>query len=226
MPLDLNQFATKLRRSRTQLQLSIAEISEATGLAIGRLEGFEAASMQPNGDDILVLADFFACDYRFFVSNERLAAFEQTDSLYRMHGGEFSKEDRRNILEFIFLCECEDQLERELELHRGAFEFTPRGSFNKGQGEAAAQALRAHFNYAPNPVPNDIMQTSASWDSTFSGDDWRIRISQVLRSVIRQRVPASSLTMTKTSTASVSRLAMKLGMESSTTSASARSEVK
>lgn len=71
-------------------------------------------------------------------------------------GGEFSKEDRRNILEFIFLSECEDQLERELELHRGAFEFTPRGSFNKGQGEAAAQALRAHFNYAPNPVPNDI----------------------------------------------------------------------
>jgi transcriptional regulator with XRE-family HTH domain len=91
VPLDLNQFATKLRRSRTQLQLSIAEISEATGLAIGRLEGFEAASMQPNGDDILVLADFFACDYRFFISNERLAAFEQTDSLYRMHGGRVLK---------------------------------------------------------------------------------------------------------------------------------------
>ncbi len=139
-----------------QLQLSVAEIAEATGLTISRLEGFEAASMQPNGDDILVLADFFACDYRFFISNERLAAFEQTDSLYRMHSGEFSKEDRRSILEFIFLCECEDQLERELRPRREPFEFTPRGSFYKRHGEDAAQALRAHFNYAPNVVPNDV----------------------------------------------------------------------
>ncbi len=156
VPLDLNQLATKLLRCRMQLQLSVAEISEATGLTISRLEGFEAATTQPNGDDILVLADFFACDYRFFISNERLAAFEQTDSLYRMHGGEFSKEDRRNILEFIFLCECEDQLERELQRRRESFEFIPRGSFYKGQGDDAARALRMHFNYAPNAVPNDI----------------------------------------------------------------------
>jgi transcriptional regulator with XRE-family HTH domain len=60
--LDLNEFATKLLRCRTQLQLSVAEVAEATGLALTRLEGFEAASVQPSGDDILVLADFFACD--------------------------------------------------------------------------------------------------------------------------------------------------------------------
>jgi len=156
VPLDLNEFATKLLRCRTQLQLSAAEVAEATGLAITRLEAFEAAAVQPNGDDILVLADFFACDYRFFISNERLAAFEQTDSLYRMHGGEFSKEDRRNILEFIFLCECEHQLEQELERRVETFEFIPRGSFYKGQGADADAALRAHFNYAPNAVPSDV----------------------------------------------------------------------
>jgi Zn-dependent peptidase ImmA (M78 family)/transcriptional regulator with XRE-family HTH domain len=156
VPLDLNEFATKLLRCRTQLQLSVAEVAEATGIAMARLEGFEAASVQPSGDDILVLADFFACDYRFFISNERLAAFEQTDSLYRMHGSEFSKEDRRNILEFIFLCECEHQLEQELERHVETFEFTPRGSFYEGQGADAAAALRAHFHYAPNAVPSDV----------------------------------------------------------------------
>jgi Zn-dependent peptidase ImmA (M78 family)/transcriptional regulator with XRE-family HTH domain len=156
VPLDLNEFATKLLRCRTQLQLSVAEVAEATGLAVTKLEGFEAASVQPSGDDILVLADFFVCDYRFFISNERLAAFEQTDSLYRMHGGEFSKEDRRSILEFIFLCECEHQLEQDLDRRAESFEFTPRGTFFKGQGEAAAAALRAHFNYAPNAVPSDV----------------------------------------------------------------------
>ncbi len=156
VPLDLNEFATKLRRGRTQLQLSVVEVAEATGLAVTRLEGFEAASVRPSGDDVLVLADFFACDYRFFISNERLAAFEQTDSLYRMHGSEFSKEDRRNILEFIFLCECEHQLEQDLERRVDTFQFTAHGSFFKKQGWDAAAALRKHFGYASNTVPSDI----------------------------------------------------------------------
>jgi IrrE N-terminal-like domain len=104
----------------------------------------------------LVLADFFACDYRFFISNERLAAFEQTDSLYRMHGAEFSKVDRRSILEFIFLCECEQQLERELDRPIAPFEFIPRGNYFKGQGTEAADALRKHFGYKPNSVPSNV----------------------------------------------------------------------
>lgn len=156
MPLDLNEFAKKLARCRTQLQLSVAEVAEATGLTVTKIEGFEAASVQPSGDDVLVLADFFTCDYRFFISNDRLAAFEQTDSLYRMHGGEFSKEDRRNILEFIFLCECEHQLEYDLERRVETFEFIPRGTFYKGQGAKAAEALRAYFGYAANAVPSDV----------------------------------------------------------------------
>jgi Zn-dependent peptidase ImmA (M78 family)/transcriptional regulator with XRE-family HTH domain len=156
VPLDLNEFATKLLRCRTQLQLSIAEVAEGTGIPVARIEGFEESLIRPSGDDILVLADFFACDYRFFISNERLAAFEQTDSLYRMHGSAFTKEDRRNILEFIFLCECEHQLEQELERRTERFEFTPRGTFYKGQGANAAEALRAHFGYSPNVVPSDV----------------------------------------------------------------------
>ncbi|MHB1021376.1 MAG: helix-turn-helix domain-containing protein [Acidobacteriaceae bacterium] len=156
MPLDLNEFARKLLRCRTQLQLSVAEVADATGIPAIRLDEFEAASAQPSGDDVLVLADFFACDYRFFISNERLAAFEQTDSLYRMHGSEFSKKDRRNILEFIFLCECEHQLGQELERRVERFEYTPHGTFYKGHGADAAKALRAHFGYSPNAVPSDV----------------------------------------------------------------------
>jgi Zn-dependent peptidase ImmA (M78 family) len=156
VPVDLAEFGKKLFRVRTQLQLSVAEVANGTGLAAERLQAFEEASATPTGDDILVLADFFACDYLFFISNERLAAFEQTDSLYRMHGTEFSKEDRRNILEFIFLCECEQQLERELERPIESFEFIPRGNYFKGQGAEAADALRRHFLYASNSVPSNV----------------------------------------------------------------------
>jgi Zn-dependent peptidase ImmA (M78 family) len=156
VPIDLAEFGRKLLRCRTQLQLSVDEVAESTGFAAEHIMEFEAGSITPSGDDILVLADFFACDYRFFISNERLAAFEQTDSLYRMHGAEFSKEDRRSILEFIFLCECEQQLERDLERPIASFEFTPRGSFFKGQGAEAADALRKRFGYESNAVPSDV----------------------------------------------------------------------
>ncbi len=44
VPLDLNEFATKLVRCRTQLQLSVAEVADGTGIATNRLEGFEGAS--------------------------------------------------------------------------------------------------------------------------------------------------------------------------------------
>lgn len=156
MPVDLTEFGKKLNRCRTQLQLSIAEVAESTGLVADRLQAFEEASATPTGDDILVLADFFSCDYRFFISNERLAAFEQTDSLYRMHGAEFSKNDRRSILEFIFLCECEQQLQREMDRPIVPFEFILRGNYFKGQGAEAAEALRRHFGYEPNSVPSNV----------------------------------------------------------------------
>jgi Zn-dependent peptidase ImmA (M78 family)/transcriptional regulator with XRE-family HTH domain len=156
VPIDLSEFGNKLLRCRTQLQLSVAEVANSTGLNSAHLQAFEDSAITPTGDDILVLADFFACDYRFFISNERLAAFEQTDSLYRMHGAEFSKEDRRSILEFIFLCECEQQLERELERPIVSFEFTLHGNYFKGQGAEAADALRKHFGYEPNSVPSNV----------------------------------------------------------------------
>jgi Zn-dependent peptidase ImmA (M78 family) len=73
-----------------------------------------------------------------------------------MHGSEFSKKDRRNILEFIFLCECEHQLGQELERRVERFEYTPHGTFYKGHGADTAKALRAHFGYTPNAVPSDV----------------------------------------------------------------------
>lgn len=156
MPLDLAEFGRKLARCRVQLDLSLADVGASTGLSMERLEAFEQGTKTPTGDDVLVLADFFKCDYRFFISNEQLAAFEQTDSLYRMYGSEFSKDDRRNVLEFIFLCECEQQLEEELQEPIRPFSFTPTGTYYKGHAEQAARALRDHFGYNPNAVPSDV----------------------------------------------------------------------
>lgn len=120
MPIDLNAFGDKLRRYREQRQLTLEELVPDTGIAIERLKGFETGATPPTGDEVLILADFFQCDYRFFVSNEKLAAFEQTESLYRRFGIEFSKKDRRSIQEFFLLCECEAFLMAELKRELGA----------------------------------------------------------------------------------------------------------
>ncbi len=107
MALDSKLLAGKLRKYREQLEVSIPELAEDTGISAQRLAGFESASLPPTGDEILILADFFRCDYKFFISNERIAPFEETETLYRKHGSEFSKADRRALQDFLFLCECE-----------------------------------------------------------------------------------------------------------------------
>lgn len=112
--------------------------------------------MLPTGDEVLIIADFFQCDYRFFISNEKLAAFQQTETLYRKFSKDFTKNDRRSIQEFLFLCESEAFLLTELNRKTEPFSFSPTGSYYKGHGEDAATALRRHFSYRPNQVPSDV----------------------------------------------------------------------
>ena len=90
---------------------------------------------------MLILADFFKCDYRFFVSNERLTASEQTESLYRRYGTEFRKSDRRAVLEFLYLCECEQMLQEALDVPKRSFSFIPAGTYFKGHAALAAEKL-------------------------------------------------------------------------------------
>ncbi len=156
MSFDLAKFGSKLHDYREQRQLTPAELADATGITIDRCKGFEAGELLPTGDEVLIIADFFQCDYRFFVSNEKLAAFQQTETLYRNFGNEFTKNDRRSIQEFIFLCECEAFLLSELSRKVEPFSFTPKGNFYKSHGEEAAKALRRHFSYRPNEVPSDV----------------------------------------------------------------------
>jgi Zn-dependent peptidase ImmA (M78 family) len=153
---DLTEFARKLRSYRDQRQLTPAELAIGTGIDPGRFDGLEAGELLPTGDEVLIIADFFQCDYRFFVSNEKLAAFQQTETLYRKFGKDFTKNDRLCIQEFFFLCECEAFLLTELNRKIEPFSFTPKGDFYKGHGEDAAKALRRHFAYGPKEVPSDI----------------------------------------------------------------------
>ena len=153
MELDLQMLASKLSRYREQFQLSVEEVSAATGITTAALVAFENGTQSPSGDDILIIADFYKCDYRFFISNERLASFEQTETLFRKHGDELSRGDRWAVQEFLYLCECEEFLLTQLPGRESIPFFAVNvGTYFKRHGEDAAQALRRHLGYAPNQI--------------------------------------------------------------------------
>jgi Zn-dependent peptidase ImmA (M78 family)/transcriptional regulator with XRE-family HTH domain len=155
--VDLTLLGNKLQRYREQFQATHADLHKATGIAEDRLRAFEAGQVTPTGDEILILADYYKCDYKFFVSNEKLAPFEQTETLFRLHGGELSKEDRWAIQEFLFLCECEDFLEQMVpRIPRKPFSFTPSGGYFKGHGAECAKRLRQHLGYGPTEVGGNV----------------------------------------------------------------------
>ncbi len=156
MAIDLRTLGSKLAKYRGQLKESIVEVATSTGIDAARLTSVEAGHAEPTGDEVLILADHYRCDFKFFISNEQVAPFEQTETLYRAHGNDFTKEDRRAVQDFLYLCETEDFLMRELGRSLKTFSFSPTGNFFKGHGEAAAASLRAALGHTDREVPRDV----------------------------------------------------------------------
>jgi Zn-dependent peptidase ImmA (M78 family)/transcriptional regulator with XRE-family HTH domain len=155
--MDLILLGSKLRRYREQFQATHSDVEKATGIAEGRLCAIETGQTTPTGDEILILADYYKCDYKFFVSNDRVAPFEETETLFRLHGSELSKADRWAIQEFLFLCECEESLEQMVpRLPRQPFSFTPSGTYYKAHGIECAKRLRHHLGYGPTEVGANV----------------------------------------------------------------------
>ena len=157
MPVDTVELGRKLKRMREQLQLGLGDVASATGIPEDLLAQFESGMKTPYGDHVLILADYFRCDYRFLISNERLTAIEQTEQMFRKHGSAFSVEDRWAVQEFLYLCDCEHWLQQELgRVPVGDFVPTMTGRYYKGHAEQVAQQLRTYFGYGPNEQRLDV----------------------------------------------------------------------
>lgn len=156
MAIDLRLLGNKLAKYRELLQESFVDVADSTGIDATRLAQIENGQIEPTGDEILILSDHYRCDFKFFISNEKIAPFEQTETLYRAHDSDFTKEDRRAVQDFLYLCETEDFLMREMGLVATPFAFSPSGNYFKGHAETAATQLRSVMNYAHNTVPRDV----------------------------------------------------------------------
>lgn len=158
MSFDLKVFGQKLNRCRKHLELSLEEVSRKVGLEPLRIDQLEKGMVEPSGDEVLILADFYLQDYHYFISNEQKSTAEQVETLYRKLGKEISKQDKWSIQEFLFLCECEEFVLNGVDYYRKEFKFNTKGILYRQQGVEAANALRKFLGYNDDQVIPDIYQ--------------------------------------------------------------------
>lgn len=147
MPIDKITLGNKLVRCRKNLDLEISDVSKSIGLSLERLSEIEKGFIEPTGDEILIFADFYRQDYKYFISNEKLSASEQVEILYRKFGENFSKEDRWAIQEFIYLCENEQDILSYLDFKQLDFIAPRYSNVYKTQGAETAEKLRSFLGY-------------------------------------------------------------------------------
>lgn len=138
------------------LSYSPADVELATGIAQARLKDIESESSTPSGDEILILATLYNCDFRALIDERRLPPDEKTSILFRRYNDSFTPADRRSVQEFIYLCQIESSIENLLGKANITFQFSPNGSFYKSHGQLGAQALRMKLGYRENEAPRDI----------------------------------------------------------------------
>lgn len=153
--LDLKLLGKKLIGCRSRLEYTRQEIVEGTGISYNRIVDFENGIREPTGDEILILSDFFKEDYKFFISNQQTSASENTETLYRQFGKEFSKEDRRSIQEFLYLCECESDVWEILEKRKKEYQL-PTKYYSSEEAENVANDVRKFLGYNEKDLLNNI----------------------------------------------------------------------
>ncbi len=156
MKIDLALISSRLAQARGLQSVEIGEVATHTGIDVTRLARIESGQQEPSGDELLILANYYARDFRDFVDPSRPEPFKQTDILYRRYGQSFTPNDRRAIQEFLFLCEIEATLEKELGRKSTPFSFIPSGTHLKSHGDQAAHALRRKMGYSTKQIRLDI----------------------------------------------------------------------
>ena len=50
------------------LMSSLDDVASSTGIDIERLQSIEDGQVEPTGDEVLILADYYRCDFKHFIS--------------------------------------------------------------------------------------------------------------------------------------------------------------
>ena len=148
MAYDHIKIAQKLLQSRSNMGLDKVEVSRLAGIDVARIEALESGAVEPSGDEILILADAYKEDFRYFISNQNLSSAETVDELFRLNGG-ITNTDKRSIQSFIYHSANEQGLLDSLGKKKEVFKIPKisRDKMWKSDGVKVAQALRLFLGY-------------------------------------------------------------------------------
>ena len=109
-------FAQKLRTLRESFGNTLEDVASATGIGTQALQALEAGSATPTGDEVLIVADYFKCEFLWLIEDKANNPDENITLLLRTEGGRLAARDRHAIAEFLHLCKSEALLEELLEI--------------------------------------------------------------------------------------------------------------
>ncbi|MDR1013309.1 MAG: ImmA/IrrE family metallo-endopeptidase [Lactobacillales bacterium] len=159
MSFDLVLFANKLMKFFDLYPSKVDNFSDGTGISLDRLQELKSAKSSPSGDEILTLADYFKCDYNYFLSAEENSIIDTVDLLFRKYNTSFTLEDKWIIQEFLFLCECQFFLRNELHYETlPHFEYQSTDNDYRNQGKEAAAQLLKFLGYRENALKINIFE--------------------------------------------------------------------
>ena len=164
MAFTAKEFGRKLTAIRAAFGQDVAWLAHNSGIPAERLALLEAGGAEPSGDEVLILADQFKKNFRYFLSDQAADPDEEIDFLFRVRGDELPPADRIAISEFVYLCRCQAMLERDLGRHpsRPGFQFKPTGRYFIGHGKRCAAELRRHLGLNDNEVVRDVFGSMRS----------------------------------------------------------------
>ncbi len=160
MPFSTQAFAQKLSNLRQSFGNSLNEITDATGIDINSLQAFESASAIPSGDDVLILSDYFKCEFTWLIEDDEPNPDENAIHMLRSESGRLVAADRHAIAEFLHLCKSQALLEELLNIRPKdtEFKFMPKGNYYKGHGKDCAYLFREWNKLPYNSVIPDIFK--------------------------------------------------------------------
>lgn len=160
MPFTTQAFARKLSDLRASFGETLGDVVAAVGIGSQALQALEAGTAMPTGDEVLILADYFKCEFSWLIEDDASNPDENAAMMLRSESGRLAAADRHAIAEFLYLCKSQALLEELLELRPSGdgFSFTQRDNFFKGHGKDCADSFRQWHRLPPNAVIPDVYE--------------------------------------------------------------------
>jgi len=157
MSFDYELLGKKLREAREGLLIELEEAAETLEMSPYDYVEVETGQRHLTGDQIVLLANLYRHDFRYFVTGDYPSAESQIQEMFRLNEN-ISQADRIAIQEFSRLCEYQAFLE---ELLGNQYDPLPDygqrdfgHKYYKRQGEEAATWERDRLILGRQPIPN------------------------------------------------------------------------